>query len=596
MTSQDDHPLVLGADGRRLDRIELRGLAAQGRHGVHDHERRDGQRFVADVVVHLDTRRAAAGDDLVQTVNYGVLARQVVAVLAGEPVDLLETLAERIAATVLADPQVQAVDVSVHKPQAPLPLEFADVVVSIRRDRTRLPAAEPYDAADVVAEPAPEPTAPAPQWAAPAPPLVPVDLAAQGAPVEAAPVAEPPVLPEPVEEVPGDEPVDAEPVVAEPLADLPPADEPLVSEAPTDAPVEALPEVPADEPALAEVPVGDVGPLPASVDWIPDPEQVAASSVPTPPWPRRDGADQVEPAPEAFVEPVEVPEPAVPVAPQVGAEPAIPDLAAPEPPAPAVGVSEPVPPAPAAAASAAPAVVEPLPPTFAPSAPPSPPHADAPAIVVRATPASAPVPEAVPAPAAPHPPVPPVTEDDDAALDRLPSHLVDVVIALGGNVGPVLDTLRWAVQRLRAVPGLEVTAVGPLARTAAVGVTDQPDFLNTVVLARCLLPPRELLHRLRAVEQEAGRERHERWGPRTLDLDLIVYGTLAVVTDELELPHPRAHERAFVLQPWAAVDPGAVLPGLGGGPVAALAATAPDVAGLSWVPGDWLAPDGSQAP
>ncbi|MBU4337317.1 MAG: 2-amino-4-hydroxy-6-hydroxymethyldihydropteridine diphosphokinase [Actinobacteria bacterium] len=186
--------------------------------------------------------------------------------------------------------------------------------------------------------------------------------------------------------------------------------------------------------------------------------------------------------------------------------------------------------------------------------------------------------------------------DSDEVLDRLPTTLVDVVIALGGNIGPVQDTLRWAVHRLRATPGLEVTAVGPLARTAAVGVTDQPDFLNTVVLARSLLPPRELLNRLRAIEQEAGRERHERWGPRTLDLDIIVYGTLAVVTDELELPHPRAHERAFVLQPWAAVEPEAVLPGLGGGPVAALAATAPDTEGLTWVPGDWLAPDGPQEP
>lgn len=623
MTSQDDHDLVLGTDGRRLDRIELRGLAAVGRHGVHDHERRDGQRFVADVVVHLDTRRAAAGDDLVQTVDYGVLARQVVAVLAGEPVDLLETLAERIAATALADPQVQAVDVSVHKPQAPLPLEFTDVVVSIRRDRTRLPAAEPYDAVvPVEAPPADEPVDAEPladlppaddslvsESLAEALPSAPVLVA--GAPIGGAAGVGPLAVPAPafpVEVAPSVDLASSTQAVApeavsawsEPAAPLeapaPEADAPAdLAPTPHDAPVEAQVEEPA--PAVA---VGEVEPLPASVDWIPDPEPVAASSVPTPPWPRRDGADQAEPVAEAFVEPVEVPEPAVPVASQVGDEQVTPDLAGPEPLAPVVGASEPVPPTPAppalsaapAAAPAALAVVEPLPPTFAPSAPPSPPHADAPAIVVRATPAADP--EVVPA--APHPPLPPVTEDDDAVLDRLPSHLVDVVIALGGNVGPVLDTLRWAVQRLRAVPGLEVTAVGPLARTAAVGVTDQPDFLNTVVLARCLLPPRELLHRLRAVEQEAGRERHERWGPRTLDLDLIVYGTLSVVTDELELPHPRAHERAFVLQPWAAVDPGAVLPGLGGGPVGALAATAPDVAGLSWVPGDWLAPDGSQAP
>ncbi|RMI03482.1 dihydroneopterin aldolase, partial [Cellulomonas triticagri] len=135
-----------GGHGRRLDRVRLTGISATGYHGVFEHERREGQTFVADVVVHLDTRRAAATDDLAHTLHYGVLAEQVVTVLGGEPADLIETVAERIAATVLAYPLVQAVDVVVHKPQAPITVPFEDVAVEVRRDRSWLPAAEPVPA------------------------------------------------------------------------------------------------------------------------------------------------------------------------------------------------------------------------------------------------------------------------------------------------------------------------------------------------------------------------------------------------------------------------------------------------------------------
>ncbi|WP_019135961.1 dihydroneopterin aldolase, partial [Cellulomonas massiliensis] len=136
--------LALDGHGRPLDRIRLTGISATGYHGVFAHERREGQTFVADVVVHLDTRRAAARDDLEQTVDYGALAQSVAAVLSGEPADLVETVAERIAATVLAASRaVEAVDVAVHKPQAPITVPFDDVVVAIRRDRSKLPAAEP---------------------------------------------------------------------------------------------------------------------------------------------------------------------------------------------------------------------------------------------------------------------------------------------------------------------------------------------------------------------------------------------------------------------------------------------------------------------
>ncbi|HEX5331948.1 MAG TPA: 2-amino-4-hydroxy-6-hydroxymethyldihydropteridine diphosphokinase [Cellulomonas sp.] len=363
---------------RPLDQIRLVGIAATGYHGVFAHERRDGQTFVADVVVHLDTRRAAASDDLAHTINYGELAERVAAVLSGEPADLIETVAERIAATVLAYGQAVAVDVEVHKPQAPITVPFADVVVAIHRDRNRLPAAEPWRA-----------------------------------PVESAPV---PVAP-PVR-----------PVTA------------------------VFPQVP--------VPAGDTGAHALS--------SALAVSVPF--------------APEELV----------------------------------------------------------------------------------------------------------VGELVSDALDATPAEPVDVVLALGANLGAAQQTLRDAVSDLARVRGLTVVDVSPLARSAAVGGPEQPDYLNAVVLARTTLSARDLLRATQAIEQQHGRERLEHWGPRTLDIDLVVYGTTLAVTDDLELPHPRAHQRAFVLEPWAQLAPDAVLPGLGGGPVALLAATAPDRAGIRWLALDWL--------
>lgn len=117
------------------DRIALIGLRVHGRHGVFDFERRDGQDFVVDVELELDTSIAAASDELADTVHYGELAEGLAAVLAGEPVNLLETLAGRLAAVCLADGRVAAATVTVHKPQAPIPLSFTDVAVTIRRER-----------------------------------------------------------------------------------------------------------------------------------------------------------------------------------------------------------------------------------------------------------------------------------------------------------------------------------------------------------------------------------------------------------------------------------------------------------------------------
>jgi dihydroneopterin aldolase len=119
----------------RPDAIAVRGITAHAHHGVYDWEREKGQTFRVDAVLELDTAPAAAGDDLDRTVNYAELAQRLHAVLTGEPVDLLETLAQRLADVCLADPLVDAVEITVHKPEAELGVPFDDVTVAIRRER-----------------------------------------------------------------------------------------------------------------------------------------------------------------------------------------------------------------------------------------------------------------------------------------------------------------------------------------------------------------------------------------------------------------------------------------------------------------------------
>lgn len=119
-----------------MDTITLTGLRVRGNHGVFDHERRDGQDFVVDAELEVSVAAAAASDALADTVDYGALAARLADVVAGEPVNLLETLVTRLADACLADPRVAAATVTVHKPQAPIPLTFADVSVTVRRERT----------------------------------------------------------------------------------------------------------------------------------------------------------------------------------------------------------------------------------------------------------------------------------------------------------------------------------------------------------------------------------------------------------------------------------------------------------------------------
>lgn len=131
------------------------------------------------------------------------------------------------------------------------------------------------------------------------------------------------------------------------------------------------------------------------------------------------------------------------------------------------------------------------------------------------------------------------------------------VIALGANIGNPLENLEIALSLLRE--STEVISVSSFYTTAPVGGPVQPDYLNAVCIIESELPALDLLSLLQGIEKSLGRERNEHWGPRTIDLDLIQFGGLLSKSTELELPHPRAHERRFVLEPWLEIDADAVL-------------------------------------
>ncbi len=131
------------------------------------------------------------------------------------------------------------------------------------------------------------------------------------------------------------------------------------------------------------------------------------------------------------------------------------------------------------------------------------------------------------------------------------------VIALGANIGNLQEQMEIAIALLRE--SLEVIAVSSIYSTKAVGGPEQPDYLNAVVIAESELSAMELLSLLHGIEKTLGRERIEHWGPRVIDCDLIQYGSIISKAEELTLPHPRAFERVFVLEPWAEVEPDAIL-------------------------------------
>jgi 2-amino-4-hydroxy-6-hydroxymethyldihydropteridine diphosphokinase len=137
-------------------------------------------------------------------------------------------------------------------------------------------------------------------------------------------------------------------------------------------------------------------------------------------------------------------------------------------------------------------------------------------------------------------------------------------LGLGANLGDRSAMIRTAVEQLRREPGVTVVAVSTVRETEPVGVLDQPRFLNAAVAVDTDLPPRELLDRLLGIERRLGRTRGgPRFGPRTIDLDLLLYGQEQVDEPGLEVPHPRLHERLFALEPLAELDPSLVVPGRG---------------------------------
>ncbi|WP_445526604.1 2-amino-4-hydroxy-6-hydroxymethyldihydropteridine diphosphokinase [Streptomyces cyslabdanicus] len=157
-----------------------------------------------------------------------------------------------------------------------------------------------------------------------------------------------------------------------------------------------------------------------------------------------------------------------------------------------------------------------------------------------------------------------VVEKVDAA-DTTLQNPKRAVISIGANLGNRLETLQGAVDALEDTPGVRVKAVSPVYETEPWGVEPgtQPSYFNAVVVLKTTLPPSSLLERAHAVEEAFNRVRDERWGPRTIDVDIVAYAETVSDDPLLTLPHPRAHERAFVLAPWHDVDPDAQLPGRG---------------------------------
>ena len=383
----------------QLDVIELRGITAEAAHGVLEKEWDAPQTFTVDLLLWVDTDRAALSDDIVDTVSYAEIAEKAHAILVGPSVRLIETLGHKIADAALEDSRVRGVEVIVHKPEAPIDVPFTDVSVTIRKGDIPLPFVA---ASNVVPPSAPD---------------------ADG--------------------------------------DLPPA--PSVPSAPSDA--------------------------------------VASQ-------------EEESQAPD-LDKPVQLHSPAAPQQPATASELMV-DTAQEENEA-----------------------------------------------VQREEPA----------------------EDE---LDA-PSVPRAVVLALGGNLGNVPVTLKRAIDEMSGWDGLEITQVSPLVRTRAVlrpGQKPQPDYWNAVAMGTLSMAPLQLLDRIHELEARLGRVRHEVWGSRTIDIDIIQVDGVSSDDPRLTLPHPRAHQRAFVLSPWLMAQPKAELSGFGA--ASELIAQAPDRGGILDAVGDWL--------
>lgn len=162
-------------------------------------------------------------------------------------------------------------------------------------------------------------------------------------------------------------------------------------------------------------------------------------------------------------------------------------------------------------------------------------------------------------------PVPTAVVEQVDAADTTLSNPKRAVISLGSNLGNRLETLQGAIDALEDTPGLRVKAVSPVYETEPWGVDPgtQPSYFNAVVVVKTTLPPSSLLERAHAIEEAFHRVREERWAARTIDVDIVTYADVVSDDPDLTLPHPRAHERAFVLAPWHDVEPEAQLVGRG---------------------------------
>lgn len=375
-----------------LDHISLVGIKERGLHGVLDHERQDGQLFSVDADIYLDMQPAGRSDQLADTVDYSQVSGIISRIISGEPQDLLEKVATQIAEETLALPNVQAVRICVHKPDAPLGVEKEDVSVTIWRGLDNL---KPY-------------------------------------------------LPEDVE--------DSQPDTE--LLDL----KELTAAAPSQN---------KEDNNLFDQDNSDTS--------------------------NTDGAQAENDPAEQRTK-----------------------------------------------------------------------HEDS------------------------------ASGGLDSPLEQVPSAPRQAVIALGGNIGNVSDTFRQVISQLSAASGVGIVEVSPLVRTSAVlaaGQEEQPDYLNAVIVVSTMLSPLGLLDLLQGIEDEHGRKRTERWAARTLDLDIIDYQGVTSDDERLELPHPRAAKRAFVLLPWSLIAPTAQL--AGAGEVVVLADYAPDRDGVKEIYPNWL---GSEHP
>lgn len=473
------------------DIIKIVGLTATGHHGVYSFERRDGQPFSVDVIMYVDTRGAASGDDLELTVDYSEVATDVNAVLAGPPVFLLETLAQNIAEVVLAYEPVQIVEVVLHKPNAPINYEFSDVTMTIRRSRDevtprRRPRLEARHRAQVDVS---EPSMPKAERQPEAQELSDTAMDGTHLPAFTRTRSARHARVVPAEQSDTEQPVmkqltaeqSATAVASETRtyrgADL------VKNEARTES---GASEVERESTDVAKRDAQSSSPVHEAMwrhvqreterkEWIAKHQEELAAAVANPaatPIARSmSGWRTGDPRPEPprFKRPVTSPE--------------------------------------------------------------SPLHA----VLAKSY----------------------VSRDD---LEETPSEPVSAIIALGANMGKPWRTLAEAVVTLDAMPDTSVTGVSALFRTGALlapGQAPQDDYYNAVVEVRTKLSAIDLLNGTQMIENAFGRVRTEHWGPRTLDLDIITYSTLRSDDPQLTLPHPRAHERAFVLVPWLQLDPNA---------------------------------------